>query len=141
ANGMEYFNTFGGNPVSCAIGRKVLQIIKNEQLQENAQETGMSLIKRLQELATKFEIIGDVRGHGLFIGLELVQDRITKDPASLAAKYLVNRMRERGILMSTDGPYENVIKIKPPMCFNEIDVEFLMKNLQLVLMDSALQTR
>ncbi|MFK7932931.1 MAG: aminotransferase class III-fold pyridoxal phosphate-dependent enzyme, partial [Saprospiraceae bacterium] len=133
ANGMEYFNTFGGNPVSCAIGHEVLKVIQEEELQQNALSVGNYLLEQLRELQTQFPIIGDVRGHGLFLGFELVSNRIQKTPAAKQAKYLANRMRELGILMSTDGPDYNVIKIKPPMCFSERDVNFLIGKLGRVL--------
>jgi 4-aminobutyrate aminotransferase-like enzyme/Ser/Thr protein kinase RdoA (MazF antagonist) len=116
ANGMEFFNTFGGNPVSCAIGVEVLQTVKREKLQENAVKVGGFLKEELTKLSKVFPIIGDVRGQGFFLGIELVD----KDLKPLAAQteYLANRMKEYGILMSTDGPGHNVLKIKPPMVFN-----------------------
>ena len=133
ANGMEYFNTFGGNPVSCAIGREVLKIIKEEGLQQRALEVGDHLTKGLKELQTRHPIIGDVRGSGLFLGFELVKNGAALLPATEAAAYLANRMRERGILMSTDGPFNNVLKLKPPMCFDESNADFLLANLERVL--------
>lgn len=138
ANGMEYFNTFGGNPVSCAIGREVLQVVKEEGLQAHALEIGNYLKKGLEELQVGFPLIGDVRGHGLFLGIELVSDPSTLEPAAAQAGYLANRMRERGILMSTDGPYHNVLKIKPPMCFNKSNADFLLENLAKVLKEDFL---
>lgn len=133
ANGMEYFNTFGGNPVSCAIGAEVLQVIREENLQENALKVGHYLIEKLRTLQQQFPIIGDVRGHGLFLGFELVTDRKQRTPAPKQAKYLANRMRELGVLMSTDGPDYNVIKIKPPLCFSIKDADFLVEKLRQVL--------
>ena len=132
-NGMEYFNTFGGNPVSCVIGREVLQIIKDENLQKHALSVGNYLFKGLNKLQQKHHIIGDVRGHGLFLGIELVEDRTTLKPASKQATYLANRMREHGILMSTDGPFYNVLKIKPPMCFDKKNADFLLQALGKIL--------
>lgn len=129
ANGMEYFNTFGGNPVSCAIGLEVLKVIKEEGLQQNALETGAYLHKQLKDLATQFPIIGDLRGPGLFLGFELVRDPENREPTAAQTEYLANRMRDVGILMSTDGPYHNVLKIKPPMVFDRRDAEFLMEML------------
>ncbi|MCG2462994.1 aminotransferase class III-fold pyridoxal phosphate-dependent enzyme, partial [Flavobacteriaceae bacterium F89] len=102
ANGMEYFNTFGGNPVSCAIGTEVLRTVKREKLQENALKVGEFLKGELKLLAQEFPIIGDVRGQGLFLGFELVDRR--KEPLGDQADYLANRMKDHGILMSTDGP-------------------------------------
>lgn len=118
ANGMEYFNTFGGNPVSCAVASAVLEVIEEEQLQSHAAQAGEDLLDRLQALQEDFEIIGDVRGKGLFLGIELVSDRETRAPAALEADNIVNRLREMGFLLSTDGPARNVIKIKPPLPFD-----------------------
>ncbi len=139
ANGMEYFNTFGGNPVSCAIGREVLKIVREEHLQAHAKTIGNYLLQELKALQSSFSIIGDVRGHGLFLGMELVKDRNTLEPAAEAAAYLTNRMRARGILMSTDGPFHNVLKIKPPMCFDQKNADFLLENLALVLKEDFIQ--
>jgi len=132
-NGMEYFNTFGGNPVSCAIGLEVLRIIKDEGLQQNAKTVGDYLKTGLMSLMDDFEIIGDVRGPGLFIGFELVTNRVTKAPATQQASYFANRMRDKGILMSTDGPFDNVLKIKPPIIFSKNDSDFLLESIQQVL--------
>jgi len=137
ANGMEYFNTFGGNPVSCAIGLAVLDAIRDEGLQENARETGAYLMGRLRELAERHPLIGDVRGLGLFLGFEMVRDRETLEPAAEEAAALVNRMKEAGVLLSTDGPLENVIKIKPPMIFSRRDADVLVDGLERVLQDSG----
>ncbi|MEM6319039.1 MAG: aminotransferase class III-fold pyridoxal phosphate-dependent enzyme, partial [Bacteroidota bacterium] len=106
-NGMEYFNTFGGNPVSCAIGMAVLDVIEEEHLQANALKMGGYLQSGLRKLAQTFPIIGDVRGHGLFLGFELVKDRKTLLPAATEATYLANRMKNHGILRSTDGLHQN----------------------------------
>ncbi len=133
ANGMEYFNTFGGNPVSCAIGLEVLDVIADERLQEHAHDVGSSLLAGLRGLAEKYDLIGDVRGPGLFIGIELVRDRATLEPAAREASCVVNRMRECGILLSTDGPFHNVIKIKPPLPFSREDGELLFATLDRVL--------
>lgn len=133
ANGMEFFNTFGGNPVSCAIGREVLKIVKDDGLQAKALEVGNYLKAKLEELQSQFSIIGDVRGHGLFLGVELIKDAKTLEPAAKEASYISNRMRERGILLSTDGPLYNILKIKPPVCFIKSDVDFLVENLRFIL--------
>jgi 4-aminobutyrate aminotransferase-like enzyme/Ser/Thr protein kinase RdoA (MazF antagonist) len=116
ANGMEYFNTFGGNPVSCAIGLEVLQTVKREGLQENALNVGNYLKEALKTLAKNCPIIGDVRGEGLFLGFELVDKDL--NPLPEKTDYLANRMKAHKILMSVDGPQHNVLKIKPPMVFN-----------------------
>lgn len=138
-NGMEYFNTFGGNPVSCAIGLEVLQVIKDENLQQQAGTVGDYLKTGLRSLMHEFEIIGDVRGPGLFIGFELVKDRITKIPATEQASYFANRMRDKGILMSTDGPFNNVLKIKPPLVFTKSNSDFLLESIHQVLKEDFMQ--
>jgi 4-aminobutyrate aminotransferase-like enzyme/Ser/Thr protein kinase RdoA (MazF antagonist)/murein DD-endopeptidase MepM/ murein hydrolase activator NlpD len=124
ANGMEYFNTFGGNPVSCAIGTEVLRIIKRENLQENALQVGEFLKDELHKMTKKYPIIGDVRGQGLFLGFELVDS--TKKPLKKHANYLVNRMKNYNILMSTDGVDNNVLKIKPPIVFTKKNAQELI---------------
>lgn len=131
ANGMEYFNTFGGNPVSCAIGTEVLRTVKREKLQKNALEVGTFLKKKLNKLAEEFPIIGDIRGEGLFLGIELVDKEM--NPLANHTDYLANRMKDYGILMSTDGPDHNVLKIKPPMVFTSENAEELIFYLQKVL--------
>uniref|UniRef100_A0A3Q3W137 Uncharacterized protein n=1 Tax=Mola mola TaxID=94237 RepID=A0A3Q3W137_MOLML len=124
ANGVEYFNTFGGNPVSCAIGLAVLDVIENEDLRGNASRVGAHLKDLLTKLKTRHQIIGDVRGAGLFVGVELVTDRQKKTPATETAASLVKRLKEEDrICVSTDGPWENVLKFKPPMCFSVEDAE------------------
>ena len=128
-NGMEYFNTFGGNPVSCAVGLAVLDIIRDERLQENARDTGAFFLAGLRELASRHPSIGDVRGLGLFIGIELVRDRETREPAPEETSQAVNRMKDGGILLSIDGPHHNVIKIKPPMVFGKSDAERVCREL------------
>ncbi|MCH7974988.1 MAG: aminotransferase class III-fold pyridoxal phosphate-dependent enzyme [Bacteroidetes bacterium] len=127
ANGMEFFSTFGGNPVSCAIGLAVLDVIRDEGLQEHALAVGTRLRDGLRSLMEKHELIGDVRGVGLFIGVELVRDRETLEPAATEAANLVNRLKDRGLLLSTDGPLQNVIKIKPPMVLTAEDVEMTIR--------------
>ena len=126
ANGMEYFNTFGGNPVSCAVGLAVLDIIRDEGLQENARDTGAYLLQGLKDLAANRSLIGDVRGQGLFLGIELVRSRETREPAEHEAADLVEAAKGRGVLLSTDGPFHNVIKIKPPLVFSRRDADFLL---------------
>lgn len=138
-NGMEYFNTFGGNPVSCAIGYEVLAIIKDEKLRQNAKEVGTVLIDGLNKLKENYSIIGDVRGIGLFLGFELVKDRSTLEPAADQATYLVNRMRDFGILMSTDGPLLNVIKIKPPMCITVENAKEILMRLNVVFQEDFMR--
>lgn len=132
-NGMEYFNTFGGNPVSCAIGQAVLKVIQTEKLQENALKVGNYLKAKLKDLKLEFPLIGDIRGHGLFLGIELIRTPETLQPAVEEAAYIANRMKANAILMSTDGPFYNVLKIKPPMCFSLKDADFLVKTLSNIL--------
>jgi 4-aminobutyrate aminotransferase-like enzyme len=117
ANGMEFFNTFGGNPVSCAIATEVLHVVKRDKLQENALNIGEFLKAELIKLAKEFPIIGDVRGQGLFLGIELVDEHL--HPLAEKTDYVINRMNYFGILMSSDGPDHNVIKIKPPITFTK----------------------
>jgi 4-aminobutyrate aminotransferase-like enzyme len=138
-NGLEYFNTFGGNPVSCAIGLAVLDVIEDEGLQAQALRVGGYLMDGLRALQRVHPIIGDVRGLGLFCGFELVRDREAKTPATEEASYLVNRVKEHGILLSTDGPFENVIKIKPPLCFDEANADFVLATLDKVLREDAMR--
>jgi len=139
ANGMEYFNTFGGNPVSCAIGMAVLDVIEKEGLQENSKRVGARLLKDFNRLMAQFPLIGSVRGLGLFIGVELVKNRDTLEPAPEHAGYIVNRMRDHGFLMSTDGPLHNVLKLKPPLVFSEQNADNLLNALEKVLPDDCLQ--
>ena len=136
-NGMEFFSTFGGNPVSCMTGMAVLDVIESENLQENARATGDFLKRVLESLKEKHPVIGDVRGKGLFLGVELVRDSRTLEPADREAEYIANRMRDRGILVSTDGPLHNVLKIKPPMVFNRSDAARLAETLDSVLREDA----
>ncbi len=137
ANGMEYFNTFGGNPVSCAIGAEVLRTVKREKLQENAFVVGSFLKEELQRLCKDFPIIGEVRGQGLFLGFELVD--IHMNPLGAKADYLANRMKDHGILMSTDGPDNNVLKIKPPLVFSIENAKELIFYLQKVLAEDFMR--
>ncbi len=120
-NGMEFFSTFGGNTVSSAIGIEVLKTVLEEQLPAHALHVGSTLTKALNQLKHKHSIIGDVRGSGLFLGVELVRDRLTLEPATAEASFIVNRMRDRGVLIGTEGPWHNVLKVRPPMPFNLLD--------------------
>ena len=139
ANGMEYFNTFGGNPVSCAVGLAVLDVIEDEGLQDNARVVGTHLLRRLARLADRHELIGDVRGHGLFLGIELVRDRATLEPATEEATAAIEAMRQRGILLSTEGPFHNVIKIKPPMVWTKVHADIFADTLDEVLAQEITQ--
>jgi len=136
-NGMEFFSTFGGSTVSCAAGLAVLDVVEEERLQEHARTTGAVLIERLRALAGDHPLVGDIRGSGLFVGIELVKDRETLQPAAAEASDVSNRMRDRGILLGTDGPFHNVIKIRPPMPFSAADAEHLAMTLSEILADMS----
>ena len=137
ANGMEFFNTFGGNPVSCAIGSAVLKEIQDLNLQNNALEIGNYLKQELKQMQKEFPILADVRGSGLFLGVELLEKDLK--PATHKAEYIGNRMKEKGILMSIDGPDNNVLKIKPPLVFDRKNAAFLLENLRLVLSEDFMK--
>jgi 4-aminobutyrate aminotransferase-like enzyme/Ser/Thr protein kinase RdoA (MazF antagonist) len=125
-NGMEFFSTFGGSTASCAAGLAVLDVVIREELRAHAQDVGAHLIARLRELAARHALVGDVRGSGLFVGVELVKDRHTLVPAGAEASYVVNRMRDDGVLIGTEGPFNNVLKIRPPMPFTVDDADVLV---------------
>ena len=131
-NGMEYFNSYGGNPVSCAIGEAVLHVIEDEGLQENAEIVGSYLIEELFKLQSKYTFIGQIRGQGLFIGIELISNTDTLKPNKTLAAKIVNQMKNAGILISIDGPDHNVLKIKPPMVFNLENANELVINLKTI---------
>ncbi|MGZ5424397.1 MAG: aminotransferase class III-fold pyridoxal phosphate-dependent enzyme [Candidatus Aminicenantales bacterium] len=139
-NGMEFFSTFGGNPVACAAGSAVLDVMRDEGLQERARRVGNYFIAGLRRLADRHPIIGDVRGSGLFLGLELVRDRKTLEPAAAEASYIADRLRENGVLAGTDGPLHNVIKIRPPLCFSEADADLFVTTLDAVLSEDPVRT-
>jgi 4-aminobutyrate aminotransferase-like enzyme len=117
ANGMEFFNTFGGNPVSCSIATQVLKVVENQNLQENAKIVGEYFKKELKKLTNEFDLIGDVRGQGLFLGIELIDQKMNS--LQKKTKYIINRLKKFGILSNLDGPKNNVIKIKPPLTFHK----------------------
>jgi 4-aminobutyrate aminotransferase-like enzyme len=139
-NGMEYFNTFGGNPVSSAVGIAVLDVLDEEKLQENAHDVGNDIHAALIDLASRHPVIGDVRGLGLFIGIELVRDANGIEPAPAETSYIVERMKTKGILLSVDGPSHNVIKIKPPMVFSRSDASLLVTMLDEVLKENRIRS-
>lgn len=129
SNGMEFFSSFGGNPVSCMIGKAVLDVIEQENLQQHAQKIGTLLLDHFNQLK-KYPLVGDVRGIGLFLGIELVKDRTTIEPAAKEAAQIVMALRKAGILLSTDGIHKNVIKFKPPMVFSQENAMFLIQKLE-----------
>lgn len=129
-HGMEYFNTFGGNPVSCAAALAVMDVMEKEKLQENAREVGQYMLARLKELRKKYpKLVGDVRGIGLFAGIDLVTDTEKRTPATEMAKRILMSMRRKRVCLSTEGPYNNIIKIKPPICFSKADVDEMVEKL------------
>jgi len=126
----HYFNTFGGNPVSCAAGLAVLDIIEREELQQNALNVGQYLVDGLWRLAEDHDCIGDVRGSGLFIALELVSDREARTPATDLAKNVVESLRERGILTGSIGPDSNILKLRSPMTLNTDNADYFLSALE-----------
>ncbi|MBB3525669.1 aspartate aminotransferase family protein [Rhizobium redzepovicii] len=122
----RYFNTFGGNPVSCAAAMAVLDVIEDEKLVENARDVGEYTRDAFKSLAQKHTIIGDVRGSGLFMGMEFVADRATKEPAVAEASRIVNEMRERGVLMGKIGIHQCATKIRPPMPFSRENADLML---------------
>jgi len=125
-NGMEYFSTFGGNPVSMAVGLAVLDVIEEEELQEQALRVGLYLKKGFNDLAEGHFQIGDVRGQGLFLGVELVEDRESLEPATKLTTWVIERAKADGVLLSQEGPYQNILKIKPPLVFDESDADLVL---------------
>ena len=121
-----YFNTFGGNPVSAAAGNAVLDVIEQDRLQENARSVGEHLRDSLLRLAGRFEAIGDVRGSGLFLAVDLVIDRDQRTPASELAARLINELREYGVLTSTVGKHANILKLRPPMVLTQDDADMFL---------------
>ena len=125
----DYFSTFGGNPVACAAGNAVLDVIEDEQLLANAMETGEYLRQGLRALAQRYPMIGDVRGAGMIAGVELVRDRATLEPAKEGTKRVINAMKEKGVLVGREGYHGNVLKIRPPMVFKPDNADFLIEAL------------
>jgi alanine-glyoxylate transaminase/(R)-3-amino-2-methylpropionate-pyruvate transaminase len=122
-----HFNTFGGNPVSMAQGRAVLRVIEKEGLQANSLKIGARLTDGFQRLAEKHSLIGEVRGLGLMLGVELVKDRATKEPARDECAAVFEKCRDLGLLTGKGGLYGNVLRIKPPMCITEADADFMIE--------------
>jgi 4-aminobutyrate aminotransferase-like enzyme len=122
----DYFNTFGGNPVSAAVGKAVIDVIDREDILENVVNVGAYTRVGLEKLQEKYEIIGDVRGRGLFLGLDLVKDRLSKKPDAEAARRMANMMKDEGVLLSKHGRYDNTLKIRPPMVFSRDNAKQLL---------------
>lgn len=141
SNKMEFFSTFGGNPVACAAGLAVLDVVRDGNLQQNALRVGNRWAAQLCELQSTHALLGDVRGSGLFLGLDLVNDRATRAPATEQASYVVNRLRDRGILAGTDGPHHNVIKLRPPLIFSDSDADLFTSTLDQILREDSAQPR
>jgi alanine-glyoxylate transaminase / (R)-3-amino-2-methylpropionate-pyruvate transaminase len=130
-----HFNTFGGNPVACAQGKAVLEIIEREKLQENSLTIGNRLLAGLNQLKEKHKLIGDVRGKGLMLGIELVKDRQSKEPAKEASAQILETCKEMGLLLGKGGLWGQTIRFSPPMCVNEQDADFLLEVLDRAFSD------
>jgi 4-aminobutyrate aminotransferase-like enzyme len=131
--GSHYFNTFGGTPVACAAALAVLEIIDQQDLQAKALETGSYLLEGLKELATNQAMIGDIRGSGLFIAIDLVRDQESREPATTETGKAVNLLRQHGVLIGSTGQYDNILKIRPPMVFSKENADTLLQKLEMVL--------
>ena len=132
SEGVEFFSSFGGNPVSCAIGLSVLEVIEEEKLQENAKVVGDYYKSLFINLQKKYACIGDVRGSGLFLGIEITKNN-SLEPDTELASTIKNELRNNGILISTDGPRDSVLKTKPPLCFTKENAAFVVKSIEKVL--------
>ena len=132
-----HFNTFGGNPISMTQGLATLEVIDEENIQQNAKIVGEHLKGRLLELQDKHELIGEVRGLGLMLGVELVVDRKTKEPASVQAAEVMERCKDLGLILGKGGLHGNTLRIKPPMCITKDDADFLAACLDVALGDAA----
>ena len=126
-----YFNTFGGNPVSCAAGLAVLEVIESENLVENSQQVGKYIRQGLDRLQNKYDIIGDIRNNGLFFGVDLVNDQASKTPATSQAHQIINTMKDQGVLISRIGRHDNILKMRPPICFSKENADLLIENLDI----------
>jgi 4-aminobutyrate aminotransferase-like enzyme len=133
ANGMEFFSTFGGSTAACTAGLATLRAVDEDGLLAHARDVGSHLLSELRRLQPTHDLIGDVRGSGLFIGVELVRDRRTLVPATEEATAIVSRMRELGVLVGTDGPFHNVIKIRGPMPLTRRDADLVVAALATAL--------
>ena len=128
-----YFNTFGGNPVACAVGNAVLDVMESENLMENARNVGDYIRAGFRKLQEKHNLIGDIRGHGLWVGVELVRDRVTKEPATDESKRIINQMKDRSVLIGRIGEFDNVLKMRPPLPFSNDNADQLLDTLDGVL--------
>jgi 4-aminobutyrate aminotransferase-like enzyme len=139
SNGPEFFSTFGGSSASCAAGAAVLDVLHQEQLPGQARRVGDILIVGLRELATRHALIGDVRGYGFFLGVELVTDRERREPATEVAARVKNLLRQAHVLLGVEGPDDNVLKIRPPMSFDDAAADRLLSGLDAALTRAASQ--
>ena len=139
ARGPEFFSTFGGSTLSCRVGKTVLDIVDDEGLMENAAMMGARLSEGLERLAAKHALMGDVRGMGLFVGVEMVTDRETRRPATRQTAYILNRMRAARILIGCEGPDNNVLKIRPPLTIDAEGVDLLLHQMDLILSETGSQ--
>ena len=130
ASGAHYFNTFGGNPVSARVGKTVLKIIERDEILDSVRETGAHFREGLIELARHHEIIGEIRGKGLFLGAELISSPDNKTPATDIARQVTEGMREQGVLISTTGQHANVLKFRPPLVFQEKHADEVLGKLE-----------
>ena len=130
---MEFFSTFGGSTLSCAVGREVLRVVEDEGLQEQSRAVGAFMIDELRKLQNNHALIGDVRGRGLFLGVELVKDRASLEPATAVTSYIVNRFRDHRILIGSEGKHDNILKIRPPLCFTMEDASLMIERLAGIL--------
>jgi 4-aminobutyrate aminotransferase-like enzyme len=126
----SFFSSAGGSTLSCRIGIEVLEIMRQEDLQGNALVVGNYLASGLEELAQKYPLIGAVHGRGLYLGVELVRDRTTLDPAVRESALLCDLMRERGVIVQTTGDRRNILKVKPPLCFSPRSADFFLTVLE-----------
>lgn len=138
AKGPEYFSTFGGSNLSCRIGKEVLDIVDDEGLMENARVMGNKLLNGLRDMQAEFNLIGDVRGYGLFIGLDLVKNLETRAPGTYIADYVKNRMRDYRILIGSEGPADNILKIRPPLTIDDEGVEMILHVMRIVLTEAVI---
>ncbi|MFC1681392.1 aminotransferase class III-fold pyridoxal phosphate-dependent enzyme, partial [Pseudomonadota bacterium] len=129
----DFFSTTGGNPVACAAAAAVLDVLEDEKLMANAESVGARILNGIEELAQRFEQVGDVRGSGLFIGVELVEDRATLEPATEKTRAIVDALRDLGVLVGIDGPHDSVVKIRPPMVFSDAHADRLLLCLEQAL--------
>ena len=128
-NGIEFFSTFGASTLSCRIGKEVLDIVDQDELSQNAKIVGKRLLNGMEALKKKYDVVGDARGRGLFLGLELVKDKVSKTPATALTCFIVQRMRIKRVLLGTEGPHENVLKIRPPLTIDAPAADFLLLQL------------